>query len=113
MTPCCFGSSRPYGSMHLSLSRWTTLAGGDHGRALKNNAGLWGRRLCSAAPLGLRQTSDEALEIGSITRPGLMYSANRQFHFEERSKWWFEKFYIIEGLYRAPIREVKRKSVKS
>ena len=37
--------------------------------------------------------------------PGLMYLANRQFRFEERSKWWFEKFYVIEGLYRGLVRE--------
>ena len=37
--------------------------------------------------------------------PGLMYLANRQFRFEERSKWWFEKFYVIEGWYRGLVRE--------
>jgi uncharacterized membrane protein YphA (DoxX/SURF4 family) len=37
--------------------------------------------------------------------PGLMYLANRQFRFEERSKWWFEKFYVVEGLYRGLVRE--------
>jgi len=37
--------------------------------------------------------------------PGVMYLANRQFRFEERSKWWFEKFYVIEGLYRGLVRE--------
>ena|SRR5579875_473556 len=37
--------------------------------------------------------------------PGLMYLTNRQFRFEERSKWWFEKFYVIEGLYRGLVRE--------
>ena len=37
--------------------------------------------------------------------PGLMYLVNRQFRFEERSKWWFEKFYVIEGLYRGLVRE--------
>jgi hypothetical protein len=37
--------------------------------------------------------------------PGVMYLVNRQFRFEERSKWWFEKFYIIEGLYRGIVRE--------
>jgi hypothetical protein len=37
--------------------------------------------------------------------PGAMYLANRQFRFEERSKWWFDKFYIIEGLYRGVVRE--------
>jgi hypothetical protein len=37
--------------------------------------------------------------------PGVMYLANRQFRFEERSKWWFDKFYIIEGLYRGILRE--------
>jgi hypothetical protein len=37
--------------------------------------------------------------------PGIMYLVNRQFRFEERSKWWFEKFYIIEGLYRGVVRE--------
>ena len=37
--------------------------------------------------------------------PGVMYLVNRQFRFEERSKWWFEKFYVIEGLYRGIVRE--------
>ena len=37
--------------------------------------------------------------------PGTMYLVNRQFRFEERSKWWFEKFYVIEGLYRGIVRE--------
>jgi hypothetical protein len=37
--------------------------------------------------------------------PGAMYLVNRQFRFEERSKWWFEKFYVIEGLYRGLVRE--------
>jgi hypothetical protein len=37
--------------------------------------------------------------------PGIMYLANRQFRFEERSRWWFEKFYVIEGLYRGIVRE--------
>ena len=37
--------------------------------------------------------------------PGVMYLANRQFRFEERSKWWFEKFYGIESLYRGLVRE--------
>lgn len=37
--------------------------------------------------------------------PGVMYLANRQFRFEERSKWWFDKFYVIEGLYRGIVRE--------
>jgi hypothetical protein len=37
--------------------------------------------------------------------PGAMYLANRQFRFEERSKWWFDKFYVIEGLYRGIVRE--------
>jgi hypothetical protein len=37
--------------------------------------------------------------------PGVMYLINRQFRFEERSKWWFEKFYVIEGLYRGLVYE--------
>jgi hypothetical protein len=37
--------------------------------------------------------------------PGAMYLVNRQFRFEERSKWWFDKFYVIEGLYRGIVRE--------
>jgi hypothetical protein len=37
--------------------------------------------------------------------PGVMYLANRQFRFEERSRWWFEKFYAIEGLHRGIVRE--------
>jgi hypothetical protein len=37
--------------------------------------------------------------------PGVMYLANRQFRFEERSRWWFDKFYVIEGLYRGLVRE--------
>ena len=37
--------------------------------------------------------------------PGFMYLINRQFRFEERSKWWFEKFYVIESLYRGLVRE--------
>jgi hypothetical protein len=37
--------------------------------------------------------------------PGAMYLVNRQFRFEQRSKWWFEKFYVIEGLYRGIVRE--------
>ena len=37
--------------------------------------------------------------------PGVMYLANRQFRFESRAQWWFEKFYVIEGLYRALVRE--------
>ena len=39
--------------------------------------------------------------------PGTIYLVNRQFRFEERSKWWFEKFYIIEGLYRGLVWEKK------
>lgn len=37
--------------------------------------------------------------------PGVMYLTNRQFRFEERAKWWFDKFYVIEGLYRGIVRE--------
>ena len=37
--------------------------------------------------------------------PGAMYLANRQFRFEERAKWWFDKFYVIEGLYRGLVYE--------
>ena len=37
--------------------------------------------------------------------PGVLYLTNRQFRYEERAKWWFEKFYIIEGLYRGLVRE--------
>jgi len=37
--------------------------------------------------------------------PGVMYLANRQFRFESRAQWWFEKFYVIEGLYRGLVRE--------
>ena len=37
--------------------------------------------------------------------PGIAYLVNRQFGFEERSKWWFEKFYVIEGLFRGLVRE--------
>lgn len=37
--------------------------------------------------------------------PGAMYLLNRQFRFEERSRWWFKKFYAIEALYRGLIRE--------
>jgi hypothetical protein len=37
--------------------------------------------------------------------PGVMYLANRRFRFEERAKWWFDKFYVIEGLYRGLVRE--------
>jgi uncharacterized membrane protein YphA (DoxX/SURF4 family) len=37
--------------------------------------------------------------------PGAMYLVNRQFRFEQRSKWWFEKFYVIEALYRGIVRE--------
>jgi hypothetical protein len=37
--------------------------------------------------------------------PGVMYLANRQFRFEERAQWWFDKFYVIEGLYRGLTRE--------
>ena len=37
--------------------------------------------------------------------PGVMYLANRQFRFEERAQWWFDKFYMIEGLYRGLVRE--------
>lgn len=37
--------------------------------------------------------------------PGAIYLVNRQFRFEERSRWWFEKFYVIEGLYRGIVRE--------
>src|SRR5271166_4079768 len=39
--------------------------------------------------------------------PGVLYLVNRQFRFEERSRWWFEKFYIIEALYRGLVRERK------
>ena len=42
--------------------------------------------------------------------PGLMYLTNRQFRFEERSKWWFEKFYVIESLYRGLVREGRDES---
>jgi len=55
-TPCYFESSRLCGSMHPSFSRLTTFAGGDQGQALKNNAGLWGHPICSAALLRLQQT---------------------------------------------------------
>jgi hypothetical protein len=37
--------------------------------------------------------------------PGAIYLVNRQFRFEERSRWWFEKFYVIEGLHRGLVRE--------
>jgi hypothetical protein len=37
--------------------------------------------------------------------PGVTYLAQRQFRFEERAKWWFDKFYGIEGLYRGLVRE--------
>ncbi|QDP02295.1 hypothetical protein [Thalassotalea sp. PS06] len=37
--------------------------------------------------------------------PGILYVANRLFRFEEKSKWWYEKFYVIEGLYRELVRE--------
>jgi hypothetical protein len=37
--------------------------------------------------------------------PGVAYLVNRQFRFEERSRWWFEKFYLIEGLHRGLVRE--------
>ncbi len=37
--------------------------------------------------------------------PGAMYLIGRQFRFEERAEWWFEKFYVIEGLYRGIVRE--------
>ena len=37
--------------------------------------------------------------------PGVAYLVNRQFRFEERARWWFEKFYVIEGLYRGIVRE--------
>jgi hypothetical protein len=37
--------------------------------------------------------------------PGVMVLVNRQFKFEERAKWWFEKFYGIEALYRGLVRE--------
>lgn len=39
--------------------------------------------------------------------PGIIYLVNKQFRFDERSKWWFEKFYAIEGLYRGLVREGK------
>lgn len=42
--------------------------------------------------------------------PGVMYLTNRQFRFEEKSKWWFEKFYMIEGLHRSLIREKKEEA---
>jgi len=42
--------------------------------------------------------------------PGVMYLANRQFRFEERSKWWFEKFYAIESLYRGLVHEGRDKA---
>ncbi len=37
--------------------------------------------------------------------PGAMYLLNRQFRLEERSRWWFKKFYAIEGLHRGLLRE--------
>src|SRR5262249_4667174 len=37
--------------------------------------------------------------------PSVMYLANRQFRLESRAQWWFEKFYVIEGLYRGLVRE--------
>lgn len=42
--------------------------------------------------------------------PGAIYLVNRQFRFEERSRWWFEKFYVIEGLYRGIVREGRSES---
>ena len=37
--------------------------------------------------------------------PAVMYLVNRQFHFEAKSKWWFEKYYLIESLYRGVVYE--------
>jgi hypothetical protein len=37
--------------------------------------------------------------------PAVMYLINRQFHFEAKSKWWFEKYYIIESLFRGVVYE--------
>ena len=37
--------------------------------------------------------------------PGILYLVNRRFRFEERAKWWWDKFHIIEGLYRGLVRE--------
>ena len=39
--------------------------------------------------------------------PGVMYLANRQFRFEQKAQWWFQKFYVIEGLYRGLVREMR------
>ena len=47
----------------------------------------------------------KAVNAGLAALPGAMYLVNRQFRFEERSKWWFDKFYVIEGLYRGIVRE--------
>ncbi len=37
--------------------------------------------------------------------PGIVFLANKQFRFEERSRWWFRKYYVIEGLHRGLTRE--------
>jgi hypothetical protein len=46
-------------------------------------------------------------EINAIlaAAPGILYLLNRRFRFEDRAKWWWDKYHIIEGLYRALVRE--------
>ena len=56
--------------------------------------------LSVAADLG-----PKAVRAALAALPGVMYLANRQFRFESRAQWWFEKFYMIEGLYRGLVRE--------
>ena len=42
--------------------------------------------------------------------PGALYLVNHQCRFEEKAKWWFEKFYVIEGLYRGIVREERKEA---
>jgi hypothetical protein len=48
-------------------------------------------------------TRSAAGEAGRTTAP-LTFFSSSPFP-AARSKWWFEKFYIIEGLYRGIVRE--------
>jgi len=65
--------------------------------------------LCSAVATLSIATDQFSKSVNALLAafPGVLYLANKQFRFEERSKWWYEKFYVIEGLYRALVFEGK------
>ena len=53
---------------------------------------------------------DKSVNATLAALPGIIYLANRQFRFEERAKWWFDKFYVIESLHRGLLRERRDES---